>query len=177
MKLLFKISLAVILFLLILVVLYIISLSRVKLEGVGINKLDEISLEGFTLSGDVRLYNGGLLPVKVKSISYEVTLESTGEQIAKADIAGRWISPKNSAKYEFETKIYWKATKDMILNILKERKTKAQIKGTVYVGWLDIEFMKEIDLEEYLKQFAKEKLGETVKAAVGTIAGAVKKYI
>ena len=167
------ILISAVLFLILIISLYFHSLTSVRIESVKVDKLRDISLQGFTLAGEIDLFNGGLLPVKVSKISYEVVLESTGEQLARADIKGGWIAPRKIERYGFETTIYWKATKDVILNLLREGRTYAQIRGVAYVGGMEIPFMREVDLEEYLKQFVQEKLGKVV----GAVIDIAKKYI
>ena len=173
MRLWLKITIGVVLFLLLLGGVYLYSLSKVDVKKVNIKKLEDVSLQGFTLSGYVELYNGGFLPVKVDKIHYEVFLEADYRKIAEADIEGEWIMPKNSVKHNFETRIYWKTTAEMIINLIQKGATYAQIKGTAYIGGLEIDFVKRVDLEEYLKQFISEK----AKSVVGKVVEVVREFI
>ena len=52
--------------------LYVYSLSKVEIRAVGVNQLQDISLSGFTLGGDIDVYNGGLLTVSVDHVTYNM---------------------------------------------------------------------------------------------------------
>ena len=55
---------------------YVYTLSKIELRSVNVNNLQDISLSGFTLGGNIMLYNGGIIPVGINHISYEVALEN-----------------------------------------------------------------------------------------------------
>ena len=173
MRLWLKITIGIAAGLLLLIGLYLYSLSEVSLKSLSVNKLEDISLKGFTLSGNVELYNGGVLPVKVDHVHYEVILESDNRQLAQGNIKGKWILPKSSSEHRFETKIYWETTAEMIMHLLERGDTYIQIRGSAYIGGLKIQFMKRVNIEEYLKQFAKEKVGEVV----GKVVDVVRQFI
>ena len=150
--------------LILLVGLYIYSLSKVEIQKISVTALQEISLSGFTLAGDVMLYNGGILPVGVDYIEYEVILEKSNNQLAIGRIDGKIIPPKQTIDFSISNKINWVPTLEVALSLITPAKTQAVIKGKIHLNIIDfkIPFETKVDLEPYIKQFVKKKFDETV---------------
>ncbi len=173
MKTLTKIFFGILVILLVLGGLYVYSLSQVEVREVTINELQDISLSGFTLGGNIKLYNGGLLPVGVDHITYEIVLESSGNQLTGGYIQGKTISPKQIANFPFSKKINWIPTSQVAWGLITPGETYAKISGNVYVADLKfvdfkIPFETRVDLERYIRQFAKRKIEQAVDTITDT---------
>jgi len=158
--------------------MYIYSLSKVEIRDIKINELQDISLSGFTLGGYIQLYNGGFLPVIVNHISYEVVLEASGKQLVQGYIDGKKISSKQTANFPFSNKINWVPTSEVAWGLITPGKTYAKISGSVYVADLKfvefkIPFEKRVDLEQYIRQFAKAKIEQAVDKVTSTVTNVV----
>jgi len=165
---------------LILMVLYVYSLSQVDVERITINELQDISLTGFTLGGDIYLYNGGIIPVWIDHIDYKIILESSGNELTSGYIKGTMIPPRKTVNFPFSKKINWIPSAEVAWGLITPGKTYAKIFGTVYVADLKfidfkIPFEKKVDLEVYIRQFAKTKFEETVDKVTDTITDVVDK--
>lgn len=69
-------------------ILYIYSLSKIEVRSVNLDNIGDISMSGFTLNGYVEVYNGGLIPVHIDHVEYDVTLEKTGDILADGNVQG-----------------------------------------------------------------------------------------
>ncbi len=147
--------------------LYIYSLSKIELQKVTVNELQNINLSGFTFGGNIKLYNGGVLPVGVKKITYKITLENSGNELGSGYIEGKTISAKQTADFPFSQEINWAPTSEVALGLITPGQTFAKVEGTVYVADLKITefkvpFEMRVDLEQYIKQFAETKIQESL---------------
>jgi hypothetical protein len=167
--------------------LYAYSLSKVKVIDVSINSLENVNPNGFTLGGDISVYNGGTLKADVSKIIYSVVLDKTGDQIASGLIEGRKIASKETANFSFSNRINWTPAADLALDIITGGNSNATLKGSAYVadlGFVELKapFEKKIDLEAYIRQFVNskiaeqagnattiEKIGEEIKTITGNI--------
>jgi hypothetical protein len=170
----------VILLVLILVGLYVYSISKISVENVRVNSLKEVSTSGFTLSGDIDLYNGGVLPVGIDHIIYTVVLEQGNKTLASGTIDGRTIPAGKVASFPFTNKISWVPTLDVAIGLITPGKTYAKVSGTVYVADLKVAefkvpFEARIDLEEYIKQFAKENVQGLIDKAIDAVGNFLNK--
>lgn len=175
-----RILISIFVILIILGGLYVYSLSQVKIQGVTINDLQDISVSGFTLGGDIVLYNGGILPVGVDHISYDVILEDSGNKLANGNIDGKLISPKQTTNFPFSNKINWVPTSEVAWGLITPGRTYAKVKGIIYVADLKvidfkIPFEVRLDLEQYIRQFAQRKIEEAIDKVTNTITNVVNK--
>ncbi len=155
--------------------LYVYSLSKVEIRAVGVNQLQDISLSGFTLGGDIDVYNGGLLTVSVDHVTYKVVLESSGKQLASGFIEGKSVPPKETVSFPFSNKINWVPTPEVAWNLITPGKTYAKISGSVSVvdlGFVEfkLRFEERVDLEQYIGQFAKQKAEGAVDKVKDTVS-------
>lgn len=159
--------------------LHVYSLSEIEIKAVGVNQLQDISLSGFSLGGDIDVHNGGLLTIGVNHITYEVILESSGKQLASGLIEGKPVPPKETVSFPFSNKINWVPTAEVAWNLLTPGKTYAKISGSVSVidlGFVEfkLRFEERVDLEPYIKQFAKQPEVDKVKDTVSKIGEGIK---
>jgi len=159
---------------------YIYSLSKVEFRKITINDLQYVNLTGFSLGGDIELYNGGIIPVSVNNITYSIVLEDSGKELGGGIIYGRLINPKQTKNFSFSNRVNWVPTVEVALGLITPGKTYARLQGTIYIadlGFTEIEvpFEERIDLKEYLKQFANKKIEDVVNKVVNTATSAVDK--
>lgn len=165
------------LFLLLLVFggLYVYSLSQVTVKNVSVDDLEDLSFSGFTVGGDIDVYNGGLLPVGVNHIEYRVVLESSNRELANGIIRGKTIYPKETVAFRFSNVINWIPTSEVAKGLISSGNTYARIEGTVYVADLKfidfkVPFETRINLDYYIEAFVKKKMEEVVEKTVNTIS-------
>jgi len=168
------------LIIIIIISLYIHTLTRVELKDVTINPPTNISEQGFTLGGNIDLYNGGMLPVNIKGINYTVTLEFSGATLLSGTIEGKKLVVKNITSFPFSNQIQWQPSIELAIRLLVPGGTYARIQGTISVVELgpinfNIPFEQRIDLEQYVQQFVQQQ--DTEELLKEKIEGAVKQVI
>jgi len=153
--------------------LYVYSLSQVRVVNVGINQLQNIGLSGFTLGGDIDIYNGGIVPVGINHLDYFVTLENNGRELASGRIDGGKIPQKRIVSYPVSTRISWVPTSQVALGLITPGATYAKVAGTVYVADLKVidfkvPFSTRVNIEQYIRQFAKAKIQQATQKVIDT---------
>jgi LEA14-like dessication related protein len=146
---------------------YSYSLSKVELRKVNIDNLQNVNQSGFTIGGTVELHNGGIIPVRVNNITYNIILENLSNESAKGNIRGAILRPGRTEKFLFLHRINWAPTTEVALELITPDKAYTKVQGTVYVTdflFVDIKipFEERINLEEHIKQFAKKDTEETI---------------
>jgi hypothetical protein len=179
-KKVFWIIIIIILSILIYASLYVYSLSKIDVKAVRINSLQDISLSGFTLGGEVDVYNDGIITVGISKITYSLALDGTGTQLASGVINGDDIPVKETASFPFSNKISWIPTAEVAWNLITPGKTYATLSGTVHVadvGFFELKkpFEQKIDLEPYIKQFARDQVQGTLETATGVVTNTIQK--
>ncbi|MDD5111234.1 MAG: LEA type 2 family protein [Candidatus Altiarchaeota archaeon] len=149
--------------------LYAYSASRIEARDVGLVRVEDFSMEGFSLLGYVELYNGGLIPVSVDSVDYRLILEDGGVELAKGSIEGGSIPVKESVNRTFTTNVKWTPTAETALRILKGDETFVKLQGSVHVKRLlfidvSVPFEYRLDINAYIRELveahAKNILGD-----------------
>lgn len=180
-----KIALIAVIALAVIISLYIHAVYNVKLENVQVNDLQDVSLKGFVVGGDISVHNGGLLPVGVDKIDYQIILEDSGKELANGAVKGTLIMPQKTANFSFSNSINWVPTAEIAVNMVTGGNTYVKISGEVTViDWsflvIKLPFEKTVDLKPYITQFAKQKVREIVQnipATVGEAANQVVSWI
>lgn len=162
--------------------IYIYSLSKIEVRSINFNNLKDISLSGFTLSGYVEVYNGGLIPVGIDHIQYDVILEKTGNRLANGYIQGATISPGTTARFPATNRIDWTPTAEMAIDLLNPGDTYIKVSGNVYVANLQfiefkIPFQQRINIEQYIRQFIVDTVRQTVDTGIKIVAGVGKAIV
>jgi hypothetical protein len=181
MKLFNKIILAI--FLLVLVVLayaglYVYSLSKVEIRDLKFNSMQNVSATGFTLNGYIEIYNGGILPVSMDHINYDIILESSGSVLTSGYIEGKKIPAGKSVMFPTSNYINWIPTAELAAGMFDKNDTYAIVKGTAYIA--DVKFTEfkipfevRINLEQYIRQFIASKIDTFVDKASDFITGMI----
>ncbi|MBD3313670.1 hypothetical protein GF345_04470 [Candidatus Woesearchaeota archaeon] len=157
--------------------LYIYTLSEIQYHGMDVSRINDIDSSGFTVYGNMEIYNGGIVEVRMDNITYNVLLDS-GREIARGNIQGKTLEPKTSREFHFSSRINWVPTTDVALRLLSPESTYATINGTVNVRDIkfikfDIPFRKEVDIEPYVAQFISAKLNKTTLDIAGSLIEAL----
>ena len=142
--------------------------------------MQDISFSGFTLGGNIELFNGGILPLGVDHINYRVILENSGNELASSYIDGKIISPQQTENFPFSTKINWVPTSELAWGLITPGETYAKIEGRISLADLKIidfkiPFEKRVNLELYIRQFAKKKIEQAVDKVTDTVTDVVDK--
>ena len=154
--------------------LYVYSLSQITIPDVQLNKLEDVNLKGFKISGDILVQNNGLIPIKIGKIKYYITLDFNNEILSEGELSGTWIYPFQQRKYFFSNKIFWVPSVSLALDMLKPGSTTASIDGFVYLvdlKYIDLKvpFHQSIDLEDYIGQFTTDFLETTINQVKDTV--------
>lgn len=104
----------------------------VKLESFIITSIESIDEESFNVNGIYTINNPSRLSVPVKSITYEVILEETGEVIGKGTIFP-FILSKGESEVDFNQEINWKPSVILLANLATSSQTNILIKGNVSI--------------------------------------------
>jgi len=107
------------LFLLIVGVFYVYSLSQIKLAKIQLIDANEITSSSFKLTGNIELENNGLTPVKVNHISYDVLYGKNNQKIMTGYVIGGVIPAKSTIKYPFTNEIKWELTQEIAEQLFK----------------------------------------------------------
>jgi hypothetical protein len=148
--------------------IYIYSLSKIQISNFEINNIKNISLSGFTLEGNIEIQNKGIVPVEISYIEYSVILESNEKELTKGRIKGGKTNPRKKENYLLSTKINWIPTAQIAWETITSKTAKIKIAGNVHVADFKIfnfkiPFSETIDIEPYIKQFAKEKIHQAMQ--------------
>lgn len=162
--------------------IYVYSLSKIEVRSINLNNIGDISLSGFTLNGHVDVYNGGLIPVGIDHVQYDVILEKTGDRLASGYIQGTIISPGTTVQLPITNKIDWTPTVEMAVDLLNQGDTYIKVSGNVYVANLQIiefkiPFQQRINIEQYIRQFIVSTVQQVVDTGVKIIAGVGKAIV
>ena len=166
--------------------LYAYSMSKVEVRQVQVTGVREVSLEGAELGGIIELYNGGLVSVSVESVDYRLILEHDGSELVGGAVTGGAIPAKHAVNYSFSTRINWKPTAELALQLLTSERTYARLEGTVRLRrfWfmdVSIPFEKRISLENYINQFIKQEavkyLPEDIISEAGRLLEDARRYL
>lgn len=118
--------------------LYVYSLSKVKLISTSIAGVEDINLRGFTLNGNVEVYNGGLIPVSIDRVEYKVTSERSGNILATGKISGKMVAPKQAVAFTVSTTISWKSVAEVAINKITKKGTGVKVTGDIYISTLKL---------------------------------------
>jgi len=156
--------------------LYYDSLTKLELRDFYVNDLEDLSLDGFTLEGNINVYNGGVLTVGMDHIEYNVTMESTGALLAQGNIEGKKIQSKEITEFSFLATIEWVPTIDTAVELISAEQVNVIIKGDVYVAdiyftEIIVPFEHTVDIKPYVMQFAQQKIEEGISGLIDTITG------
>lgn len=131
--------------------LYFYSLSKIEIRSINFNKLQDINSSD--IRGNVEVHNGGIIPVGIDRITYDIILEADGSQLAQGYIQGTTISPGSTTNYPISSKITWIPSEELAKNLIARENTYARVSGTVNHK---ISFQTIIDVGQYIKQFKEE---------------------
>jgi anionic cell wall polymer biosynthesis LytR-Cps2A-Psr (LCP) family protein len=156
---------------------YLYSLTQVTVERIEVNSLQDVSMTGFTLGGNIFVRNDGIVDVSIRHIQYAVTLQATQQELANGIIPGDKVPAGSSVAFPMSTRINWVPTAVFAKQLFNGGNTKILIHGTVDVANLGITsitvpFEKEIDLGEYIRQFIMEEVKQVVQAVSETVKNA-----
>lgn len=150
----------------------IYSYSKIEVRGVDSVQLEDMSLKGFSVKGDILVYNGGITSVSIDSIVYNITLESTGELLSQGYVEGKKISAKETEKFGFSNDISWLPSVDTAIGLATSDEVYVVVSGNVYVNTflakISLPFEKKVDIKPYVIQFAQEKI-ESIGGKVGML--------
>jgi len=144
-------------------VYYSKDIDKIKVEKFEITQFKSISKNSFNLTAKVYLNNPSRLSIPIKSIKYTIYLNETGEEIANGETPPFKIE---SGKVNIIT-INNKIKLDKVIKTLPKLILKDNVPATVKLNiTIDypiirnkpIPFEFEIDVKEYLLQFAKEQI-------------------
>lgn len=152
--------------------LYVYSLSKIDVIDVRISNLENVNSKGFTLKGEIDVYNAGALKADISKVTYAVVLDETNAQLASGLIEGRKISSKETANFAFSTRINWTPSVELAADLLEPGSSYATLSGNVYLadlGFVELKvpFEKKIDLHEYIERFVNEKIAEVTGNSAG----------
>ena len=152
---------------LILLGLYIYSLSQLKIVNLELTEIKELSIKGFEFDGVFTIYNGGFWNFGIKRINYVVKIAS--EQLTEGKLEGTKIEAKKSGKFAFHCRVNWKPSAKLAWSLLTPGNTFARISGSVKLGFWKIPFAKKINIEKYIKKFVKKQVKKFVKENKKTV--------
>ncbi len=153
------------------------SIRDVKVVDASFNEVKDLSFSGFSLGGNVSVYNGGFLPVRVDRITYNVTLGEVKGVIGEGELIGGTVMAKETKQFHFTADIKWVLSIDTALELLLANKTYADVQGIVHVieykglVKLKIPFSARVNLEGYIEQLVMESPSVEIEGIAGDIAG------
>jgi hypothetical protein len=160
--------------------LYAYSLSKIEVVNVRVDSLQDVSLSGFTLGGEIDVYNGGVLKVSVSQITYSLDIDGSEKQLTSGIIKGAEIPAKDTVSFLFSSRVNWTPTAEIAWNLITPGKTYATLSGTVYAAdlgfiYIKTHFEKKVDLEDYISQFAKNQPEGTAEKVTGAVTDVIEK--
>jgi len=165
---------------------YFHSLSQLKIESVKVNSLDDFSLNGFTFSGYIDLYNPSWLSLKVMQIDYNIVFEPTEQILSSGSLQGTELASRSTTRVPFKKTINWAPALSLVVQ-LATSKAPANIifAGQVHITEsVNLPFVYKLDIRDYFDSYAKEYLEskkesaiETIEEKYGKTVGAIAEHI
>lgn len=139
--------------------LFIYSAKGVSIRSADVINVSDFSLIGATIYGEIEVYNGGFLPIRVDRITYTARIEDIEGIIGQGEVTGGTVMAGESKVFPFTLKITWIPSLDTALSLLTSDLAYASINGTAHIielkGLLRVElpFSARANLEGYIVQF------------------------
>lgn len=144
------------------------SLHQVEIKNFSFGELKDVSLTGFTVQGNLELYNGGVIPIKISSVNYTVVLEASGAELARGHVEGAKIYPKQSVLFPISSKINWAPTAELLTLMMKGDEVYIIVKGDVYLvaNIVKLPFEKRINIAEQIIPLLAEKAQDAMNSII-----------
>jgi LEA14-like dessication related protein len=161
---------------LIAILYFLPQLEKVSIEKFDLSEIKDISLDSFTLDGNIFLKNPSTLSVPIKSIDYQFILEETGEIIGTGETSSFFLEKEKTTPVYFEQKINWIPAGQAALETITKDSVYMLVKGNIYIDLPKVKeyaipFEKKVDIKPYTDQFLSNYVSEEVqKQAKGIIS-------
>jgi LEA14-like dessication related protein len=147
---------------------FIQGLGKASLDRFDLTGISGVGADSFTIDGNLYVKNPSKVPVPVQSVTYDVILVETGETISSGRIPSFVLSPGTS-QIPFNERVNWIPTATLATKLVLQDHVYANVKGVLHVDipqvdQYDIPFQKQVDIKQYVTQFAQN----TVPAPVTT---------
>ncbi len=136
-------------------------LEHASLEKFEISGLSSVNADSFTVNGNIYVNNPSQLPVPIKSIDYDVVMKDTGEVISSGTLAQFVLEPKTTTRIPFNQEINWIPAANTVMQLAAKDKVYATIRGRIKIDIREIDkydilFSQDVDLKQYVRQFAED---------------------
>lgn len=157
--------------------MYTYTVAKTDITDVAFNRVTDVDKDGFTLEGRMTIHNGGVLTIDIEEITYNITLESDGTDLANGSIPGVKVKPKGTADFNYSQRIPWSKSVAMGLEV-KGNSSNLGVQGDVvltHFGLYEtrIPYKTSFDLGGFVKGFFEEH-GDTIKNVAGSLADLFK---
>ncbi len=137
---------------------------NVSVEGFEVTSLSDLSVQSFTINGDLYIKNPSFFAIPVPTITYAVVLDTTGETISYGALPALTLESSAITTVPFAHTVAWVPTINLVLQLVTQERVFASVQGTVVIDFLgvhyDLPFERRVDIKPYVVQFATQKIDE-----------------
>jgi len=138
---------------------YYYSLTKIEFVDARVNEIKDLSIDSFTLLGDIKVHNGGMFDFDIKNINYSLILESTRTTLTEGIIEGRELASKETETFSFSNRINVLASGEAIMDFINTGDTHARIEGTITLSNdMKVKFKDTVDLGPYMDDFTRQHI-------------------
>ncbi|MBW3013697.1 LEA type 2 family protein [Candidatus Woesearchaeota archaeon] len=140
---------------------------HIDVVDVEITKLSDLSLEGMTIHGKLKLHNPHYVRLFIADISYDILLNNN--RIGSGSIDGEKLYGLQTKEFDFRHELIWHPSVEYLRSIASEDRTHFSIKGNVHLRRFGINmyfpFETEMDLERYIPEMILGFTSDALKLA------------
>ena len=150
---------------------YFYAFTQLQITDIGVTKLTDLSLKGFSFSGYLDISNPNFISVSIKRVEYGIVFEPTSQLLSSGMLEGRKLAPKQATRIPFHENISWAPALSLVIQLgTSKEPVNIIFSGNVYMTEkIKIPFIYKIDVREYLVQYVESQKQETVDKAVQTV--------
>ena len=111
--------------------------SQSSISDVTVSNVTNVTKNGFTIEGGLSVYNGGLIPIDVREVTYNLTLEDGPIDLGRGTIPGAKIKPKDTDRFAYAHHVNFSRSVAQALS-LTEKNSNVAVEGDVVVNHLGL---------------------------------------
>ncbi|MEK6916357.1 MAG: hypothetical protein AABW92_01310 [Nanoarchaeota archaeon] len=138
------------------------NLNQASLKNFNLDNIQDITTDSFTITGNLLVNNPSKLSIPVKSVDFDIILKESKELLTSGHISSFNLEIGES-NIPIEQEVNWVPTAQLALELITKEHVYALVVGKIKINLpglekYEIPFNKEVDIKDYVKQFASEQI-------------------
>ncbi|MFC1733715.1 hypothetical protein ACFL6I_25735 [candidate division KSB1 bacterium] len=149
---------------------YVKSIKSVEVRSAKVTAIKNISLEGFTVEGEIGAYNPSLIDIKTYDSDIVFSIKGSDEKIGVGKIKAGVLQSKSETNIQFSQHMDIPNLVDLAKGILEGKKIIILVEGDIHISEffdVSIPFSTEYDISSYLEEYAGEKINQFLDSISG----------